>query len=93
MNLRILGYLKLTWEMQDRLLGIIFRLCLGSQRPEGGVVLGLDYHVSDFHMLLVDFHMLCLFHVGLYYYLYILYMHIGLWNDWYWVILVYAWWL
>ena len=59
MSLRIHGYLKLTWEMQDRLLGIIFRLFLGSQRPEGGVVLGLDYHVSDFHMLLVDFHMSC----------------------------------
>ena len=57
MNLKIHGYLKLTWEMQDRLLGITFRLCLGSQRPEGGVVLGLDYHVSDFHMLY-------LFHVG-----------------------------
>ena len=44
-------------------------------------LLGLDYHVSEFYMLLVDFHMLCLFHVGLYYYLYSLYMHIGLWND------------
>ena len=55
MSLKTHGCLKLIWAMQDRLSGIFSCLCLGSQRPEGGVVLGLDYHVSEIHMLFSGF--------------------------------------
>ena len=52
MILRTLGWQHRIWEMPKSWFSSLsgFSLCLGSQRPGGGVVLGSDTTLVDFHM-------------------------------------------
>ena len=49
-TLTIHGSLRLRWAMPKKPLLNFILLCLGRQRPEGGVVLGIDCIYDIIHM-------------------------------------------